>query len=249
LLGPTLFESLPQAVITALVLMVAEAFAVLFGFGAGLIAVGSLAMVLSEVQDVVVLLVCLIVPVEVYVVATSWRVISWRGVALICVGIAVGVPLGTLTLQVVNASIILVALGGFLVFSGLAFLFMPQGMRVRWPVWAGPLCGVFAGVLGGMFSTGGPPLIFYYRLAGVEKGAFRGNLMAIFLMMSIVRVPSYVVAGLLTAERLWTAALLMPVVLLGAWLGNKVHIRLSEQTFQRLVACVLCLLGVLLLFR
>ena len=115
------------------------------------------------------------------------------------------------------------------------------------PRWiAGPI-GVLSGVLTGLFGTGGPPLILYYQLQGVDKAAFRGNLMAIFLLMTAVRVPSYAVFGLITAPRMWSALAVMPAVLLGALIGNSIHLRIEETTFRRLVSAALLAIGILLL--
>jgi uncharacterized membrane protein YfcA len=52
-----------------------------------------------------------------------------------------------------------------------------------------------------------------------------------------------------TPARLWSMAAVMPAVLLGAWIGDRLHIRLSEAAFRRLVAALLAALGLLLLIR
>ena len=246
---PTFFTSWPQYLLTCLILLIAQTVYVLFGFGAGLIAVGSLAVVLSDIKDVVVMMMLVSLPPEILVVVTSRKHISWKGVGLACVGVAVGLPLGTLALERGDPSVTLTLLGGFLILVGLAFVLLPEKGRVRWPAWSAPVVGTLAGVLGGMFGTAGPPLILYYRLAGMTKGAFRGNLMAIFLLLAIMRLPSYGLTGLITMPRLLSAASVFPVVLLGAWIGNHVHLNISERTFQRLVAVALALIGILLLVR
>jgi hypothetical protein len=249
LLARSMFPTLPAYLASALVLLVAEAVYVLFGFGAGLIAVGSLAMLLEHVTDPVVLLLLVNLPPEAYVVRRNWRHIAWRGALLICVGIAAGVPLGTLLLKYGSTRVVLLVLGCFLIAAGLAFLVLPPGRRVQWPGWSSPAVGLVSGVLAGMLGTGGPPLILYYRLAGVDKATFRGNLMAIFLVITLVRLPTYALTGFITPERLVSAALVFPAVLGGAAIGNYVHLTIRELTFQRLVAVALVLLGVLLLLR
>lgn len=249
LLARTCFSSLSSFAVTAGIMALAEAVYVLFGFGAGLIAVGSLAMVLPDVTDVVVLLLLVNVPAELYVVARGRRDVAWRGVLLICAGIAAGVPAGTWILGRSEPQIVLFVLGAFLVVVGALFLLLPPGARLRLPSWSAPPTGVLSGLLAGMFGTGGPPVILYYRLAGADKRAFRGNLMAIFLLISAVRIPSYVVAGLITWERLWSTVAVFPAVLLGAVVGSLVHLKIEELTFQRLVSLGLGAIGVLLLVR
>jgi len=243
----TIFDTLPQFLIVCLILAMAEAVYVLLGFGAGLIAVGAMALLLPELKDAVVLLLLVNLPAELYVVGSSWRQISWRGVFVIFVGVALGIPLGTSLLRWGDARFLLIVLGVFLVAVGAVFLFIKDTRRRQMPRWiAGPV-GVISGVLTGLFGTGGPPLILYYQLQGVDKAAFRGNLMAIFLLMTTVRVPSYAAFGLITAPRMWSALVVLPAVILGAVIGNRIHLRIQESTFRRLVSAALLLIGLLLL--
>jgi hypothetical protein len=208
-----------------------------------------LALLLPEIQDVVVVLLLLNLPVELYVVRSTLRSVSWRGALTLCVGIAVGVPLGTMLLQQAQPDVILLILGILLVIAGGAFLASPPRRTIRWPVWAAPPTGLLAGVLAGTFGTGGPPLILYYQLSGVDKAAFRANLMAIFLVVTFMRVPSYAVAGLFTTERLLAALMMLPAVVLGAYLGNRIHLRLSELAFRRTVCVALMIIGAVLIVQ
>ncbi len=243
----TIFDSLPQFLIVCLILAIAEAVYVLLGFGAGLIAVGTMALLLPELKDAVVLLLLVNLPAELWVVRSSWQRISWRGVLVIFIGVAIGTPLGTFLLRWGDARFLLIVLGVFLVTVGAVFLFIRDTCDRQIPRWiAGPI-GVTSGVLTGLFGTGGPPLILYYRLQGFDKAAFRGNLMAIFLLMTAVRVPSYAAFGLITEPRLWSALVVLPAVILGALIGNRIHLRIEEDTFRRLVSAALVILGILLL--
>lgn len=245
----TFFSSWPQFAIACAVMAVGELVYVMFGFGVGLIAVGCLAVLLPDLLDVVVLLLLVNAPGEMYVVVSSWRKIEWRGLALLAPGIALGIPLGTYALKFGEPTFALTLLGGFLVLVGVTFLSLPEGRRVRWPAWAALPAGLLSGVLSGMFGTGGPPLILHYKLSGVEKAVFRGNLMALFFLVTLIRIPSYIVGGLITPTRIWSSAALLLPALFGIWLGNRIHYEMEERTFQKLVSVLLVLLGVVLLFR
>ena len=246
---PTIFAAWPQLAIACVVLALAQCVYVLFGFGAGLITVGTLALVFPEIQDVVVLLMLVSLPAEVFVVVKSFKHINWRGVAWLLLGVAVGVPLGAVVLRLGNATWILALLGVFLLVVGITFLRLPDGRSIRWPTWVAPPVGLVSGVLGGMFGTGGPPLIVYYQLAGVEKASFRGNLMAIFAVVTLVRLVSYSVGGLITEPRLWSALFVVPAVAVGAWLGHRAHVEIREATFRKLVSVFLAAIGVVLVLR
>jgi uncharacterized membrane protein YfcA len=242
-LPSTIFTSFLDFAVTCAVLVVAQIVYVMFGFGSGLIAVGGLALLFPEIQDVVVLLLLVNLPAELWVCWQSRREIRWRPIVWLGTGIGVGIPLGAIALKQGDPRFILVILGWFLMAVGLVFLRLPSGGRFHPPVWAAPPAGLVSGMLTGLFGTGGPPLIIWYHLTSAGKGAFRGNLMTIFLLMTAVRVPSYVAGGLVTAPRLWSTAAVLPAVFLGAWLGHRLHIRISEVTFRRLVSGLLFVLG------
>ena len=212
----TIFSSPLQFAITCVILVIAQIVYVVFGFGSGLIAVGALALVFPEIKDVVVLLLLVNLPAELWVCLQSRREIRWRPIAILGVGAEAG------------------GCGGG---------------RFHPPAWAAPPAGLISGLLTGLFGTGGPPLIIWYHLTAGSKKAFRGNLMTIFLLMTFVRVPSYAANGLITPVRLWSTLAVMPAVFLGAWLGHRLHIRLSEKVFRLLVSGLLFVLGLMQVIR
>jgi uncharacterized membrane protein YfcA len=245
----TVFGSWPELAVAGVIMLASEAVYVTFGFGAGLIAVGFLALILDQARDVVVLLMLVCLPVELAVVFASRKLIRWRGVLLVSAGIGIGIPPGAWFLKQGETGLILVLLGAFLVLVGLAFVVMPQRGALKWPAWTASPVGVISGFLAGVFGTGGPPLVFYYRLQGLGKTSFRANLMAIFLVITAIRLPCYLVWDLITLPRLASAAAVLPAAALGALLGRRIHLGLSEPAFRRMVGAALVVLGLLLLVR
>jgi uncharacterized membrane protein YfcA len=246
----TIFATPLQYALTCGVLVVAQLVYVLFGFGSGIIAVGTLALLFPDLRDVVVMQLLVNMPAELLVAWESRRLIRWRPIAQLGVGIGLGIPLGTWFLRGWDVSLVLTALGWFLVAVGLVFLRMPSSERRRRPpTWLAGPTGLVSGTLTGLFGTGGPPVIIWYQLLGVDKTVFRGNLMTIFLLMSLVRVPSYLAGGLITLPRLLSTAAVLPAVLLGAWLGHRLHVKISEAVFRRMVSLLMAVLGVVLLLK
>jgi uncharacterized membrane protein YfcA len=208
-----------------------------------------LALVMPSVRDIVVLLLLVNLPVELSVVGPAWRSIRWREILVVCLGIAVGVPVGTLALRWGEPTLLLTLLGAVLAVAGAAFLLVPAGRPVHWPAWTAAPVGLVAGVLAGLFGTGGPPLVLYYQLSGTAKTVFRNSLMAIFLLVTLVRVPSYLASGLITWPRVVSALAVAPAVALGAWLGHRIHLEVPESSFRKLVSLALIAIGALLLLR
>ena len=179
----------------------------------------------------------------------SWKDISWQGIIMIICGVAVGTVFGTMALKYGDPQFILTILGLFLIVSGIIFLIIESDIVIHLPSWCTPLIGVLSGLLSGMFGTGGPPLIFYYQLSGMKKHIFRGQLMTLFFLMALVRFTTYSFSGLITTTRFISAIYIIPAILLGIWLGNSIHIQISEKGFRRMVSIALIMIGIILLTK
>ena len=148
----TVFGSPWVFLAVCLVLVAAEAIYVLLGFGAGLVAVGALALLLPDLRDGVVLLLLVNLPAELFVVVSSWRDIAWRGVAALMVGVGVGIPIGAWLLGWGNPRSLLVVLGGVLLIVGVAFLVSSGRRKWKWPKWVVAPVGLASGLLTGLFA-------------------------------------------------------------------------------------------------
>ncbi|MBN2381751.1 sulfite exporter TauE/SafE family protein [bacterium] len=244
-----IFPDWSEFLLVNLVFCLSEIVYVAFGFGAGLLCIGLLALVVSNIQDVVVILLLVNLPVELVVVWRSKQNLRWQGLLRILVGLGLGIVLGTWLLSFGTPILLLGLLGIVLLVIGISFLVAPKLKPRSVSLWWEPIIGMLSGILAGMFSTGGPPLIYYYQSIGSKKSIFRGNLMAIFLVMSLIRVPLYSVVGLISLPRLSASFAIMPAVLLGAIIGNKIHLEIGEILFRRLVGIILAIIGLILLGR
>ena len=66
----------------------------------------------------------------------------------------------------------------------------------------------------------------------------------------VLRAAAFAVSGILLETKLLvTGALLLPVMVVGLWVGNHLHDRLSRNGLLKVIALLLCGNGVLLAFR
>jgi hypothetical protein len=69
------------------------------------------------------------------------------------------------------------------------------------------------------------------------------------LFLALVRGAGYLAVGVFEREALVLFALALPVMLVGMYLGDRVHTRIDEVTFKRLVCGILLVSGVALMAR
>ena len=110
------------------------------------------------------------------------------------------------------------------------------------------IIGVSAGLLCGLFGVGA--LLAAYVSRTTESGdAFKANINAVFIVDNSFRLILYSALGLLTADTVKFALLLMPAVLIGLLLGIKCSGRMDEKLVRKLTSVLLILSGICLLLK
>jgi len=113
-----------------------------------------------------------------------------------------------------------------------------------------PVAGILSGAVGTAFGTMGS-LFFVMYLDGraLGKDAFRATMSAMLLTLSSLRGVGYFVVGEFTRDAWLTFAAAFPLMLAGIYLGDRIHVGISELAFRRLVCATLVVCGIPLLLR
>jgi hypothetical protein len=89
-----------------------------------------------------------------------------------------------------------------------------------------------AGVIHGMFSTGGPLLVWALGRSIPEKRAFRATLSCVWLVLGSALTTAYALGGRLDGGSLRATAALLPVLGVAIAAGEWAHHRLDERRFR-----------------
>ena len=160
-------------------------------------------------------------------------------------GMAAGL---TLLIEVAEQKLLAV-LGAFLL------LYAGYGLSRRGPpaalsrAWCAPI-GLAGGVFSALFGTGGVLFAIYNAGRIRDKDALRATNAAMIMLSSLVRVVLFGAAGLLTQEGLLaTALVLLPAMLAGVWLGNRLHASVPAAAVVTAVYALLVIAGLTLIAR
>lgn len=102
---------------------------------------------------------------------------------------------------------------------------------------------VGAGLVHGVFATGGPLLVLAVDGERLEPRAFRGTLAGAWLALNLLLTVAFAAQGRLSLETLGLSAALVPSVGLGLLLGHAVHTRLEPTTLRAGVLGLLVVAG------
>lgn len=107
-----------------------------------------------------------------------------------------------------------------------------------------------AGAVGTVFGTMASIFFAIYMDAiRVTKEQFRGTLAALMMTLAVIRGIGYFAVGEFGRESLLLFAAALPFMLIGIFLGDRIHTGMSEITFRRVVCAILILSGIPLMLK
>ncbi len=242
--------SLPFETLAIAALIVAGAYVVfgLTGFGSTVIAVPLLALVLP-LKFAVPLMMLLDLVATAMLGAKLRKGIRVDEVAWLIPFILAGMALGlTLLIKVAEGSLLL-GLGAFvLLYAGYGFTRSGAPIALG-RIWSAPI-GLAGGALSALFGTGGVLFALYFTGRIRDKDELRATNASMIMFSALVRVVLFGLTGLLTQDGLLASvAILVPAMLGGFFVGNRLHARIPAASVVRAVYSVLVIAGVSLVFR
>lgn len=219
------------------------------GFGSGLIAVPLLAL-RFPLPEVVPFILIADFGASALVGGLSFRRVDWPEIRRMMPATLVGVVIGTHLLVSLPPSLLLTILGVFVLAFALRSLLLRQtGFVPAAKHWATP-AALSGGAVSGLFGTGGPPYVIYLSHRIRDKGVLRATLSALFFLEGLLRIATFLLAGLLWDSAVWRNALTAaPLIIAALYVGSHVHARLSDRQMLQGVSLLLLGSGVSLLAK
>jgi uncharacterized protein len=211
------------------------------GFGFSLLAVSALTLfyVPAEVVPAVFLLE---VAASLHLLPSIWKDIHWKSLLPLMIGCLIATPVGAYFLANVPAGPMQIALSIFVLVS-VAVLWSGFVLSRVPGFAASTVVGAASGLFNGAFGIGGPPVVVFYFASPAGVPAGRASVIAFFLVTDIVGLLNLSVYGLVTRDSLIKAALFLPVLFAGVWIGARGFKSVDEKLFRRIVLVVMAVLA------
>jgi len=238
--------SLLQVIFAVVVILIAYTVKGLSGFGSGLIAIPLMAF-FFPLQLIVPIFGLLSYTGTIFQSYRLRREAQWRDILPLIPFSFIGIAIAVWLLVNIQAELLTLALGVFVVLYAIYSL-LPHQHKFGSRLWAIP-AGTFGGMVGALFSTGGPFYVVYLKLRQLAKGPFRATIATIFLIDGGARIAGYAVSGLYTPQVLTLVVILWPVLFLGLWIGHHLHIKLNQQQFNLGISILLIMSGGMLVYK
>ena len=179
------------------------------------------------------------------VVVTEFRHINWRELAKMAGVMLVGVLAAQWVAGQVKMSFLLVLYGAVVIAIGVKKLFWPAAKPASKAVQN--LALAVAGIMQGLFVSGGSFLAVYAVERMPEKRELRATNNALWAILNTVMLTLYLTGGQVEKRVLVLGAIAIVPMFLGTWLGGQLASRIRQETFLKLVYVILIASGVVLL--
>jgi uncharacterized membrane protein YfcA len=227
------------AALTAVVAGMVRGFA---GFGAAMVMTPVFSALYGPEMGIVV---CLLeeVVLALPLMARALPHVDWRRIALLLAAALVGAPLGNYVLTLVAPQPMRWAISAIVLTS---VVLLASGWRYHGPPRAAATltAGVISGFLNGLSGMAGPPIAFYY-LAGKESvERVRANLTTYFVFVDLIAVAMFFSRDLVTWHAGVLSLCLVPAVVSGGVVGERLFPLASEGFYRRMALVLLVVVAI-----
>ena len=221
--------------------------------GIAAISVAVFALVMPAKESTATVLLLLLVGDLIAII--RYRTVSWRLLLKLVPSVIPGLLLGALFMNFVDDTFMRRTIGALLLFMVVLQLWQ----RVRRAAPAEPntdphwvrasLTGTTAGFTTMTANAAGPVMALYFLAARIDKSRFIGTNAWFFALINVSKVPLAASLGLFTREGLVLDLVMIPAVLLGAWLGTWIIGRVTQRQFEVVTIVASALSAATLLLR
>ncbi len=232
--------SLPIVVYTLAVVFFSAIIRGLSGFGFSMLTVMLLGMV-APVSQVVPIILILEVFASSSLLPSVWKVIDWKVLRALLIGLMIGTPIGMSALVNVPQAPMIIAINS-VIFVGTVLLLMGYSAKkdLSTPTTVGT--GFISGILNGASANGGLPLILFFLSSPKAIATGRATMIAYFGLADIWATMFTVYEGLVSLNTLIISVACLIPLFLGIFVGNKLFVYLDEAKAKRIsIIFVLCI--------
>ena len=229
-------------ILVFIILFFANLLQAITGFAGTLISMPP-AMKLIGVEEAKALLNAIAQISSLMIVITGWRHINRKEFCKMFVLMAAGMAAGIKIFEIFPMDALLVFYGIMIIVIALKKLFVQK--EIKLPVAVMLLVIFAAGIIHGMFVSGGALLVIYASSALKEKEEFRATIALIWVTIGCYMTGVQVQAGNFNSHVIFLMLVGIIPVFAGTWIGTKLVKKMKQEVFMKITYVLLLLSGIM----
>lgn len=219
-----------------------------FGGAISIVSVPLMSLAISPPVAAAILLPILCV-MDLLAIKKYWRQWHLLNLKIMIPGAILGIVIGAWTFRYLSEAHIRIMIGGIALIFALYFWKQhardesTQPNRLKGGFWS-----TIAGFTSFGIHAGGPPISVYLLPQKLHPTIFVGTSAVLFAVINYVKLIPYFWLGQLNTQNLTTSLVLLPLAPIGIGLGAWLHNKVSIRVFYRIINVFLMLAGIKLLY-
>jgi len=242
-----------QILLAGLIILISHGLEAVTGFGCTVIALPFITAIFG-IKEGVMIVTILALLLALYIVFTNLKYIVIKEYFKILFFMCLGLPIGIYLSSHMKTDVLQTILALFIIFVSILQLtkiyrtLHSDNKPIKEQVHLYHYIILFAaGIVHGLFSSGGPLAILYTAKALPEKKQFRATLCLLWATLNTIIIITYFVKGTLTKSVGITTAEMLPFLVIGIIIGEKIHNKVSEVTFKIVIFSSLLVTGIFMI--
>lgn len=229
-----------KEILLQVIILISNILQVIAGFGGNMIAVplslrlmdlGSLKMVLNSFS----LVGCIILMFQ------TWSHINWKEMTKMTVGMVSGMAIGVMIMSFASLDYLLYGYGVFVIIIGLCKLFRRK--EIKCPHKLLLVVILVAGIIHGMFLSGGTMLVIYAMSVMKEKKEFRATLNCSWVFTGLIYMIYDIAAGNFTSINIMRSLIGMATLAVSIPVGNYLFNKIDQNRFVKMTYSLIVIAG------
>ena len=216
------------------------------GFGGALVMVPLFTLLIGPVQAIALMALCSAVAL-IHVIPGLFRVIRWREVLPLVVGLFVSISVASGYLVTADAGFVRLCMGVFVLLSAAILILDLRYSGPRGPVPSFVIGMVTGAIMGGVGVPAGPVMVIYFLAAQEPAPVQRANIMVSVWLLLVIMLVSLLGREAIEVRTALSAGLIAPASILGASLGQYLFRRAPMAWFKTFAHGLLVVIGVAML--
>ena len=203
------------------------------GFGFSATCISGFSFILPAIEIVPIIL-ALEVIISIFMVPYIWNQIDWKFVFKILIGIIIGSPIGLYLLKHLNSQTIHLSVCLLIIFFSSLLMKGYSNKKIN-NDYGKIFTGIVSGMLNGLTTLGGMPAAIFLLATSIQPAVIRGSLAALFFLTDIYAFSLSFFAGIVDATTIYRVVLLIIILPIGVFIGNKFFVKSMEETYRKVV--------------
>lgn len=214
----------------------------IFGVGGTIISLTILSF-FFDIKDMAILTAFASLVAALFILQSDYKNFKGKILLKVLLILLPSIILGALFLKDISSEMVLKVFGGFLIFYAIWTLLL-GAKKFFIPKILKPFVLFIGGLFGGVYGTPGPFVIISMREVVAHKSEMRILIASILGIMSVFRIGTYSFTGQAHFSEIIPFLWIIFPLFFTVWLGHKIHVKISERTFQLGLSLLLGLSGI-----